>query len=35
MHHDPLYSAYRYSHPTLVERIVALDKLDVQRTKAQ
>lgn len=24
MHHDPLYSAYHYSHPTLAERLQAL-----------
>lgn len=27
MHHDPLYSAYHYSHPTLTERLTALDKI--------
>lgn len=27
MYHDPLYSAYHYSHPTLTERLVALDRL--------
>ncbi|WFD32226.1 Ste24 endopeptidase [Malassezia sp. CBS 17886] len=32
MHHDPWYSAYHYSHPTLVERLVALDAL--QRKQA-
>jgi hypothetical protein len=26
MHHDPLFSAYHYSHPTLTERLVALDR---------
>lgn len=27
MHHDALYSAYHYSHPTLAERLDALDHL--------
>ncbi|KAN0060155.1 zinc metalloprotease [Thecaphora frezii] len=31
MHHDPLFSAYHYSHPTLVERLVALDRLQKKR----
>ncbi|PWN53124.1 putative zinc metallo-protease [Violaceomyces palustris] len=26
MHHDPLFSAYHYSHPTLAERLQALDR---------
>lgn len=26
MHHDALYSAYHHSHPTLAERLVALDR---------
>lgn len=25
MHHDALYSAYHYSHPTLEERLRALE----------
>lgn len=28
MHHDAVYSAYHHSHPTLAERLVALDKLE-------
>ncbi len=27
MHHDPLFSAYHYSHPTLAERLNALQAL--------
>lgn len=34
MYHDPLYSAYHYSHPTLTERLVALDRLkSAKKTK--
>lgn len=34
MHHDPLYSAYHYSHPTLTERLVALNRLaDSKKTQ--
>jgi STE24 endopeptidase len=27
VHHDALYSAYHYSHPTLTERLTALEKI--------
>jgi Zn-dependent protease with chaperone function len=27
MYHDALYSAYHYSHPTLTERLTALEKV--------
>ena len=27
MHHDPLFSAYHYSHPTLAERLNALERV--------
>ena len=31
MHHDPLYSAMHYSHPTLNERLVALARIATGR----
>ncbi|CCF51569.1 hypothetical protein NDA11_003043 [Ustilago hordei] len=33
MHHDPLFSAYHYSHPTLAERLNALQALHPQIKK--
>ncbi|CAO1636099.1 unnamed protein product [Sympodiomycopsis kandeliae] len=33
MHHDALYSAYHHSHPTLAERLVALQKLEARGEK--
>ncbi len=35
MHHDPLFSAYHYSHPTLAERLNALQALRPQLKKQQ
>ncbi|CAO1621310.1 unnamed protein product [Parajaminaea phylloscopi] len=34
MHYDGLYSAYHHSHPTLPERLAALEKLRAQRDGA-
>ena len=31
MNPDPLYSAWHHSHPTLVERLIALDKDDKKK----
>ncbi|PWZ01711.1 hypothetical protein BCV70DRAFT_199146 [Testicularia cyperi] len=33
MHHDPLFSAYHYSHPTLAERLNALQKFRAHSQK--
>ncbi|UZJ52350.1 hypothetical protein CBS101457_001670 [Exobasidium rhododendri] len=35
MHHDALYSAYHYSHPTLTERLTALEKVDASTKKTR
>ncbi|PWN88181.1 hypothetical protein FA10DRAFT_303170 [Acaromyces ingoldii] len=33
MHHDPLYSAYHYSHPSLAERLSELEKIEARQAK--
>jgi STE24 endopeptidase len=33
MHHDPLFSAYHYSHPTLAERLNALQRIRLKADK--
>lgn len=33
MHYDPLYSAYHHSHPTLPERLAALEKIRSRRSE--
>lgn len=35
MHHDPLYSAYHHSHPTLPERWSAIDRVPASLRKSQ
>lgn len=35
MYHDPLHSAYHYSHPTLTERLTALEKISTSEKKSK